>query len=82
MAVDERRVVALEGEGRALERIRFEDGDVLARGGLFVVTAQRQVPLVEVAARVGFASPSHFHRAFRRLHAVSPGEWRATHRGR
>ncbi|MCB9611157.1 MAG: helix-turn-helix transcriptional regulator [Sandaracinus sp.] len=35
-----------------------------------------------VASRVGFASPSHFHRAFRRLHGVSPGEWRATHRGR
>ncbi|MCB9620789.1 MAG: NAD(P)/FAD-dependent oxidoreductase [Sandaracinus sp.] len=47
VAVDERRVVALEGEGRALERVRFEDGDVLERRGLFVVTAQRQVPLVE-----------------------------------
>lgn len=34
-----------------------------------------------VAARVGFASPSHFHRTFRRLHGVAPGEWRQAHRG-
>ena len=33
-----------------------------------------------IAARCGFASPSHFHRAFKRAHAVPPGEWRRTHR--
>lgn len=34
-----------------------------------------------IAARLGFASPSHFHRTFRRLHQLSPGAWRAAHRG-
>lgn len=35
-----------------------------------------------IAGRVGFASPSHFHRAFRRAHEASPGEWRSVHRAR
>jgi thioredoxin reductase len=46
VSVDERAVAALEGEGRSLERVRFADGDALVREGLFVVTRQRQVPLV------------------------------------
>jgi AraC-like DNA-binding protein len=33
-----------------------------------------------VGRRVGFASPSHFHRAFRRVHGTAPGAWRAAHR--
>jgi AraC family transcriptional regulator, transcriptional activator of pobA len=33
-----------------------------------------------VAEAVGFASPSHFHRTFRRLHGVPPGSWRQAHR--
>jgi len=33
-----------------------------------------------VAARCGFASPSHFHRAFRRVHGMPPGQWRRLHR--
>jgi AraC-like DNA-binding protein len=33
-----------------------------------------------VAERCGFASPSHFHRAFKRAHGMSPGEWRRAHR--
>jgi AraC family transcriptional regulator, transcriptional activator of pobA len=33
-----------------------------------------------IAERCGFASASHFHRAFRRLHDMSPGEWRRVHR--
>ncbi|NOU27122.1 MAG: AraC family transcriptional regulator [Polyangiaceae bacterium] len=33
-----------------------------------------------VAARCGFASPSHFHRAFKRAHGVAPGAWRRAHR--
>ncbi|MEL6187008.1 MAG: AraC family transcriptional regulator [Myxococcota bacterium] len=32
-----------------------------------------------VAQRVGFASPSHFHRVFRRGHGVTPSAWRAAH---
>lgn len=33
-----------------------------------------------IAARVGFKSPSHFHRTFRRIHRATPGAWRAVHR--
>ncbi|MEO1271791.1 MAG: AraC family transcriptional regulator [Myxococcota bacterium] len=33
-----------------------------------------------VAERVGFASPSHFHRTFRRIHGTTPGAWRRAHR--
>lgn len=35
-----------------------------------------------VAERVGFASPSHFHRVFHRQHAMTPGRWRSLHRSR
>lgn len=35
-----------------------------------------------VAERVGFASASHFHRTFRRLHAMTPTRWRTLHRDR
>jgi AraC-like DNA-binding protein len=33
-----------------------------------------------IAERCGFASPSHFHRAFKRAHGAPPGEWRRAHR--
>ncbi|MAQ13872.1 MAG: hypothetical protein CMN30_03645 [Sandaracinus sp.] len=33
-----------------------------------------------VAQHVGFASPSHFHRVFRRQRAMTPGRWRSVHR--
>lgn len=35
-----------------------------------------------VAERVGFASTSHFHRVFRRQHAMTPARWRTLHRAR
>ncbi len=33
-----------------------------------------------IGEKVGYASPSHFHRTFRRLHGLSPSAWRAAHR--
>jgi AraC-like DNA-binding protein len=33
----------------------------------------------QIAARVGFASPSHFHRVFRRHHDHTPAAWRSAH---
>lgn len=35
-----------------------------------------------VAEKVGYASPSHFHRTFRRMHGLSPAAWRSEHRPR
>lgn len=32
-----------------------------------------------IAARVGFASASHFHRVFKRHHEMGPGHWRRLH---
>ena len=39
-------IVALEGEGTALSTILLADGTRLARAGLFLMAAQRQLPLV------------------------------------
>jgi len=33
-----------------------------------------------IAERCGFASTSHFHRAFKRAHDMTPGEWRQANR--
>lgn len=33
-----------------------------------------------VAERVGYGSPSHFHRSFRERHALTPHQWREQHR--
>ena len=33
-----------------------------------------------VAEAVGYASPSHFHRTFRRAHGATPAQWRNAHR--
>ena len=33
-----------------------------------------------VGERCGFASASHFYRAFKRAHGTTPGDWRRTHR--
>ena len=37
--------------------------------------------ITEVAYLLGYAEPTAFHRAFKRTHAMPPGEWRRTHRG-
>lgn len=39
-------IVSLEGQGKALHTIRFEDGHTLARQGIFVMRSQHPVPLV------------------------------------
>ena len=33
-----------------------------------------------IADRCGFASPSHFHRAFKKMHQMTPGQWRHAYR--
>jgi AraC family transcriptional activator of pobA len=32
-----------------------------------------------IGSRMGFASPSHFHRVFKRHHGATPSEWRKAH---
>lgn len=41
------RIVALEGEGRSLQAVRFADGSTLEVQGLFIGSPQRQVRLVQ-----------------------------------
>ena len=36
-------------------------------------------PVDAIGERCGFASASHFHRAFKRAHGMPPGEWRRVH---
>jgi AraC family transcriptional regulator len=50
-------------------RRRIEHAKRLLRSG--------QLPIVEVALRVGFASQSHFTSVFARLVGVTPARWRA-----
>lgn len=40
---------------------------------------QSDANIDQVANRCGFASPSHFHRAFKRAHGLPPGTWRRRH---
>ncbi len=42
IAVERRRIVGLEGEGSALERIRFADGAAIARRALFFTLGWEQ----------------------------------------
>jgi len=39
------------------------------------------LPIGEIAKSVGYADPLYFSRHFRRLHALSPSEYRAHHKG-
>jgi AraC family transcriptional regulator len=42
---------------------------------------QEQVPITELALRVGFSSPGHFARTFRRVTGVSPSAYRRANHG-
>jgi AraC-like DNA-binding protein len=44
------------------------------------IDADPECPLSDVAQRCGFADQSHFNRHFRRLFAVTPGEYRERYR--
>lgn len=55
--------------GQAYRGLRLEHACRLLR--------QSPLSLAQIAYATGFASPSHFSRAFRQAHAVAPGAWRA-----
>lgn len=69
-----RRHLAREGQGfRALR-------DALRRDAAIEYLARPQLPLAEIARRLGFSELSTFHRAFRHWTGLSPGQYRLERR--
>lgn len=66
----------LRDEGRGFQQIK----DDLRRDAAIEYLAQTQLPLIEIANRVGFSEASTFHRAFKSWTGVAPGEYRHSHR--
>lgn len=64
----------LAQEGEPFQAIK----DTLRRDLSIGLLSDSGLPVSEVAARVGFAEPSAFHRAFRKWTGASPGAYRAT----
>ncbi|MBC5765811.1 AraC family transcriptional regulator [Ramlibacter albus] len=65
----------LREEGRGFQQIK----DELRRDAAIEYLLQSQLPLLEIANRVGFSEASTFHRAFKQWTGVAPGEYRTTH---
>jgi len=64
----------LREEGRGFQQIK----DELRRDTAIDYLARTQLPLLEIANRVGFSEASTFHRAFKNWTGVAPGEYRST----
>jgi AraC-like DNA-binding protein len=74
---------------RTLQRRITEDGTSFRR---LVSDARRELArhyllqpsleLVETACLLGYEDPNSFFRAFREWEGMTPGEWKAAHRGR
>lgn len=62
----------LRDEGRGFQQIK----DELRRDAAIEHLLQTQLPLLEIANRVGFSEASTFHRAFKQWTGVAPGEYR------
>jgi AraC-like DNA-binding protein len=43
--------------------------------------SHQELPINDIAERVGFTEPSTFHRAFKKWTGVTPGAWREGERG-
>lgn len=65
----------LRDEGRGFQQIK----DELRRDAAIELLLHTQLPLLEVANRVGFSEASTFHRAFKQWTGVAPGEYRLSH---
>lgn len=68
-------------------RVKAETGEPVGAWIVHARMAQARALLLRgddtverVAERVGYLSPSHFHRTFRRIHGVAPAAWRSLHR--
>ncbi len=68
-------------------RVKAETGESVGAWIAFARMAQARELLLRgddtidvVAEKVGYSSPSHFHRTFRRMHGMPPAAWRDEHR--
>jgi AraC-like DNA-binding protein len=41
-----------------------------------ILLSDTELPVAEIARRVGMSDPGYFSRQFRRIHGTSPREWR------
>jgi AraC-like DNA-binding protein len=79
----------LSVSARQLQRVFTDRADMGFRSYLIHVRmsnaaellAATDLPVKEVAERVGYRDPSQFTKAFKRTHALSPGQWRLRQRG-
>lgn len=67
----------LRDEGRGFQQIK----DELRRDVAIEFLLNTQLPLLEIANRVGFSEASTFHRAFKQWTGVAPGEYRLSRGG-
>jgi AraC-like DNA-binding protein len=65
----------LQREGQGYQMIK----DALRRDVAVELLTQSDLPLLEVAARVGFSESSTFHRAFKGWTGLTPGAYRQAH---
>jgi AraC-like DNA-binding protein len=77
------RSTALALSRRTLQR-RLDDEGVsfsdlvsdVRRGLAELYLRESSLPIAEIAARLGYADPRAFQRAFREWHGTTPSEWR------
>jgi AraC-like DNA-binding protein len=65
----------LREEGRGFQQIK----DELRRDASIEYLLHTQLPLLDIANKVGFSEASTFHRAFKGWTGVAPGEYRHSH---
>ena len=67
----------LKQENTSFQEIK----DLLRRDMAIYYLSHQELPINDIAERVGFTEPSTFHRAFKKWTGVTPGAWREGERG-
>lgn len=67
----------LKQENTSFQEIK----DLLRRDMAIYYLSHQDMPINDIAERVGFTEPSTFHRAFKKWTSVTPGAWREGERG-
>jgi AraC-like DNA-binding protein len=67
----------LKQENTSFQEIK----DLLRRDMAIYYLSHQELPINDIAERVGFTEPSTFHRAFKKWTGVTPGAWRDGERG-